>query len=72
MGEAPSKPSLIFPLPVKESDPDSSISYVNQSLMTASDGMKVLSIKAPEELQQKGFESILHPIPLIKDGLLIK
>ena len=38
--EAPSKPSLIFPLPVDKSDSDSLISYVNQSLMTSSDGTK--------------------------------
>ena len=56
MGEAPSKTSLIFPLPVEESDPDLLISYVHQSLMTASDCMKDLDgfsfgIKAPEGLQ---------------------
>ena len=70
MGEAPSKPSLIFPLPVEENDPDSLISYVNQSLITASDGMKELDgfsfgIKAPEGPQPKGFESILNPIPVL-------
>ena len=67
MGEASLKPLLIIPLHVEESDSDSLISYVNQSLMTAN-GMKELDgfsfgIKAPEELQPKGFESILHPIP---------
>ena len=68
MGEAPSKHSLIFPISVKESDLDSLISYVNQSMMTASDGMKELDgssfgKKIPEELQPKGFESIQNPIP---------
>ena len=48
---------------MKESDPDSLISYVNQSLMTDTDGMKELDgfsfgLKAPEGLQPKGFESI--------------
>ena len=67
MGEAPLKPSLIFPLFWGESDHGLLISYVNQSLMTASDGMKELDgfsfgIKAPNGLQPKGFESILHPI----------
>ena len=68
MGEAPSKLILIFPIPVEENDPDSLISYVNQSLMTATDGMKELDgfcfcIKVPEGLQPKGFESILNLIP---------
>ena len=70
IGDTPSKPSIIFPLSVEESDPDSLISYVNQPLMTASDGMKELDgfsfgIKAPEELQPKGFESICNPIPAL-------
>ena len=61
---------LIFSSPVEESDPDSLISNENQSLMTASDGMKELDgfsfgIKAPEELQPKGFESICNPIPAL-------
>ena len=30
MGETPSRLSLIFPLPVEESDPDSLVLYVNQ------------------------------------------
>ena len=56
MREAPSKSSLIFPMPVKQSNPDSSILFVNQSLMTASDDMKELDgssfgTKIPEELQ---------------------
>ena len=42
MEEAPLKPLFIFPLPLKQSDPDSLISYVNQSLMRASYGMKEL------------------------------
>ena len=42
-------------------------SYVNQSVISASDRMKDLDgfsfgIKAPEELQPKEFESILNPI----------
>ena len=41
MGEPHSKLSLTFPIPVKESNPDSLISYVNQSLMTASDDMNM-------------------------------
>ena len=32
--KTPSKPPLIFPLPVEVSDPDLLISYVNQSWMT--------------------------------------
>ena len=36
MGDIPSKHSLLFPLPVEESDLDLLFSYVNQSLMTAS------------------------------------
>ena len=68
--DTPSKPSLIFPLPVEESDPDSLISSVNQSLMTASAGTKELDgfsfgIKAPEDLQAKGFESIQNPVPAL-------
>ena len=67
MGEAPLKPLLIFPLSVQDSDANLLISNVNQSLMKASDGMKELDgfsfgIKAPNGLQPKGFESILHPI----------
>ena len=67
MEEAPSKLSLIFPIPVKKSDPDALILYVNQLLMTASDGMKELDgsnfdTKAPEELQPKRFESIQNPL----------
>ena len=67
MEEAPKKPSLIFPIPIEESDPDSLISSVNQSSMTASVGMKDLDgfsfgIKASEELQPKDFESIKNPI----------
>ena len=59
---------LIIPLPVKESDHDLLISYVNQSLMKTSDDMKELDgfcfgIKAPEGLQPKRFEFVLHPIP---------
>ena len=62
MGEAPSKLSLNFP--------SSLISYVNQSLMTVSDGMKKLDwssfgTKTPEELQPKGFEIIQNTIPLL-------
>ena len=68
MGEAQLKFLLIFQLPVEESDTDSLTSYVHQSSMTASDGIKELDgfsfgIKAPEGLQPKGFENILHPIP---------
>ena len=53
MGDTPSKPSLFLPLSVEQSDPDLLISFVNQSLMTASDGVKDLDgfsfgIKAPE------------------------
>ena len=60
MRVTPSKLSLIFPIPVKESDPDSLILYVNQSLMTTSDGIKELDgsnfgTNAPEELQPKGY-----------------
>ena len=40
--ETPLKPSLIFPIPVEESNTESLISYVNQSSITASDVMKVL------------------------------
>ena len=70
MGEAPSKPSLIFPIPVEESGTDSLISYVNQSLMTASDGMKKLDVlsfgaKLPEELQPKEFENVRNPTPAL-------
>ena len=59
---------LIFPLPIEDRDPDLLISYVDQSWMRESDGMKELDgfsfgIKAPEELQPKKFESVLHPIP---------
>ena len=68
MGEAPLKPSLIFPFPVEESNPDLLISNENQSLITASDGMRDFDgfsfvIRAPEGLQPNGFESILNPIP---------
>ena len=61
------EPSLMFPLDLEESDPDSLISYVNQLFMRASDGMKQLDgfsfgVKAPKGLQQKGFKSALHPI----------
>ena len=53
---------------MKESDPKLLILYVNQSLMTASYGMKelvrfIFGVKAPERLQLKRFESVLHPIP---------
>ena len=70
MGEVLLKPSLIFPMPLEESNPDLLILHVNQSMMTASDGMKELdgfnfSIKAPEELKLSGFESILHLIPVL-------
>ena len=70
MGEALSKASLIFTLPVEESDPDSLISYTNQSLMTVSDDMKELDgfcfgIKAPEDVQQIRFESIWKLIPAL-------
>ena len=68
MGEASLKPLLIFPLPLGENGHDSLILYVNQSSMRALDGMKELDgfsfgIKAPEGLQPKGFEIVLHPIP---------
>ena len=67
MREAQSKPSLIFPLPVKNINPDSLISCVNQSLMAASDGMKELDGSSfgtltPEDLQPKKFESFWNPI----------
>ena len=70
MGDEPSKPSLIFPTPVEASNLDSLISYVNQSLMTASDGMEELDglsfgTKTPEALQPKGSESIWIPIPAL-------
>ena len=39
MEETPWKASFIFPIPLKESDPDSLISYVNQSVMSASNSM---------------------------------
>ena len=42
MGEVPLKPLLIFSLHVKESDHDLLIFFVDQSLMTASDGIKKL------------------------------
>ena len=59
---------MIFLIPLEESDPYSMIEYVNQSLMRASNGIKGLNgftfrVKAPEVLQQEGFESVLHPIP---------
>ena len=59
--------NLLFQLPVKESDTDSLISYVNEALVTASDGMKELygfsyGIKAPEGLQPNRFESVLNPL----------
>ena len=67
MGEAPLKPLFIFPLPVDKSDPDLLISYLNQSLMTASDGMKErdefsFGIKAPEELDASNsrINGLLH------------
>ena len=49
-------------------DPNLLISYVNSSLMTASDNIKDMDgfnfgIKAPEGLQPKGFGSNLHLIP---------
>ena len=52
--------SLIFPIPVKESNLNSLMSYVNQTLITISDGMKELDgsncdKKKPEQLQPKGF-----------------
>ena len=51
---------------MKESDPDSLVSYVNKLLMTASDDKKELDgssfgTKTPEKLQSKGFESISNP-----------
>ena len=69
-GDAPSKHLLVFPLPAEENNHYSLILYVNQSLMTASDGMRELDgfnfgIKAPFELQPKGFESIQNPIPAL-------
>ena len=69
VGEAKSKCSLIFPLPVEESDHDLLILYINQSLMTATYGMMELNgfsfgMKAPEGLQPKGFESVLNLIPV--------
>ena len=42
MGEAPSKPSFIFPFSVEKSNPYSSISYANYLLVASSDGMKGL------------------------------
>ena len=56
MREAPSKPTLNFSILVGENNPKLLISYLNQSLMTASDGMKELDgssfgTKIPEELQ---------------------
>ena len=54
---------------MEESDCDLLTSYLNQSLMTASDGMN--GIKAPEGLQPKGFESILHPFPRIRGCFIL-
>ena len=76
MGEAPLKPLLTFSLTVEESDPDLLISYFNQSLMRASNGMKELDgfsfgVKPSEGLQPKGFESILHPMPWFKRNYCI-
>ena len=56
--EAPLQPLLIFPLHLKKNEPDLLISYVNQSLRTALDGMMELDgfsfgIEAPEGLQPK-------------------
>ena len=50
------------------SDPNSLVLYVSHSLMRTSGGMKELDgytfgVKAPEGLQPKGFESVLHTIP---------
>ena len=71
MGAALSKHSLIFSLPVKESDSDLLISYVNQSLMIASNVINELDgfsfgINAPKGLQPKGCKSILLPISGLK------
>ena len=68
MREAPLNYLLIFPLPLEESDHDLLISYVNQSLMKALNGLKEwdgfsFGINAPEGLQTKQFENVLHPIP---------
>ena len=53
---------------MKESDHNSFILCINQSLVTASDGMNeldgfIFGIKACGELQPKGFESILNLTP---------
>ena len=66
MREAPTKPSLIFPTPVEESNSDLLISYENQSFIAASDDMKELNgssygMKTPEELQPKGVKSVQNP-----------
>ena len=45
---------------MEESNHDSFLSYVNQSLMIASYGS--FGIKSPEGLQPKGIQSILHPV----------
>ena len=68
MRDIPLKPSLIFSLYVDMSHYNLLISYVNQSLMIESDGIKELdgfsfSIKEHEGLQPKEFQSVLHPIP---------
>ena len=60
MGEAPLKPLLTFPIPLKESGPISLTLYLNKSLMRASDGMKELDtftfgVKLTEGRQPKGF-----------------
>ena len=42
MVEAPLKPSLTFPIPLKVSDANSLISYLKKLLMRVSNGMKEL------------------------------
>ena len=76
MGEVPLKTLFIFLLPLEGSDHVLLISYVNQSFMTSSDGMKGLDglsfvIKAPEGLQPKRFESVLHLTPVLMGCCLL-
>ena len=76
MEEAPSKPSLIVLIPVKEIDPYSLISYVNKSLMRASDGLKELDgssfgTKVLKALQPKGVVTTQNPIPALMGCCMI-
>ena len=68
--ESPLKHSLIFPIPWEESCSDSLISFVNQSLMRASDGMKELDVLSFCVIVI-ALMNIIHKA-LLKDGLLMK